>query len=172
MSSQSDPVDAWLDAWRGELSGVVLPSSELTKRIMFVFGALEATVRRELAGLELTAAEFDIIVALRRGGAPYRMKPNQLTRSLMLSSGGTTNVTHRLVSRGLIVREDDPADARSTWLRLTPEGVELAERAVRANAAAHDALFRDTPPAVVEAATDALRKLFATTAGLGTNQAR
>jgi DNA-binding MarR family transcriptional regulator len=86
---------------------------------------------------------------------PQSVKPNQLARSLMLSSGGATNVTHRLVSRGLIVRVGDPADARGTWLRLTPEGVKLAERAVRANAAAHDALFRDMPSAVVEAATGA-----------------
>ncbi|WP_455712173.1 hypothetical protein [Streptomyces canus] len=51
-----------------------------------------------------------------RVGEPYRTKPNQLARSLMLSTGGTTNVPHRFVARGAVEREDDPADTRSTWL--------------------------------------------------------
>ncbi|MGW0949195.1 MarR family winged helix-turn-helix transcriptional regulator [Streptomyces sp. NPDC002623] len=84
----------------------------------------------------------------------------------MLSTGGTTNVTHRLVARRLVERESDPADARSTWLRLTPDGVALAERAVLANAAAHHALFEGAPTAVVDAATTALRDLLAACPGL------
>lgn len=94
------------------------------------------------------------------------MKPNRLARSLMLSTGGTTNVTHRLVARHLVERENDPDDARSTWLRLTADGIALAERAVLVNAAAHDALFEGVPAEVLEAATAALRELFAATPGL------
>ncbi|WP_340385729.1 hypothetical protein U5640_43350 [Streptomyces sp. SS7] len=71
----------------------------------------------------------------------------------------TTNVTHRLVARGVVEREDDPADARSTWLKLTPDGVALAERALLATSAEHEALFEGVPAEVVEAATVALRNL-------------
>lgn len=87
-------------------------------------------------------------------------------RSLLLSTGGTTNVTHRLVARGLVEREDDPDDARSTWLRPTPDGVALAERSVLVSSAAHDALFEGVPAEIVEAATAALRVLFASVPGL------
>jgi DNA-binding MarR family transcriptional regulator len=155
-----------MEAWRAELPEVAHASSELSKRIMFLAGVLDRAMRRELAELELTVAEFDVLVALRRAGAPYRMKPNQLARSLMLSTGGTTNVTHRLVARHLVEREDDPDDARSTWLRLTPDGVALAERAVLVNATAHAALFEGAPTTVVDAANTALRELFAASPGL------
>ena len=155
-----------MDAWRAELPEVEHASSELTKRIMFMSGVLDGAMRRELTELGLTPAEFDVLVTLRRSGAPYRMKPNHLARSVMLSTGGTTNVTHRLVARGVVEREDDPDDARSTWLRLTSDGVALAERAVLANAAAHDVLFEGVPAAAVEAATAALRELFAVTPSL------
>lgn len=164
MTSAGDPVDAWLDTWRVELDGVVLRSSELSKRIMFLADVLQRVTRDELVDLGLTPAEFDILVALRRSGSPYQLKPNQLARSLLLSRGGTTNVTHRLVARGLVVREDDATDARSTWLRLTPEGVDLAERAVLAGSATHDMLFDDVPTAVLDAASDALRNVFAAAA--------
>ncbi|MEU6379124.1 MarR family transcriptional regulator [Streptomyces sp. NPDC046909] len=176
MTTTPDPVDVWMDSWRTELPEVEHASSELTKRIMFMTSALDGVMRRELTELGLTPAEFDVLVALRRAGAPYRMKPNQLARSLMLSTGGTTNVTHRLVARGLVEREDDPDDARSTWLRLTPDGVALAERSVLVSSAAHDALFEGVPAEIVEAATTALRELFAAVPGLqgssGTRVAR
>lgn len=166
VTTTPDPVNVWMDSWRSELPEVEHASSELTKRIMFAGGVLDGVMRRELTGLGLTAAEFDVLVALRRAGAPYRMKPNRLARSLMLSTGGTTNVTHRLVARHLVERENDPDDARSTWLRLTADGIALAERAVLVNAAAHDALFEGVPAEVVEAATAALRELFAATPSL------
>lgn len=138
---------------------VVFTSLELSKRIMFLSAALERVARLVLAELGLTVAEFDVLAALRRAGEPYRMKPKQLARSLMLSTGGTTNVTHRLVARGAVEREDDPADARSTWIRLTPDGIALAERAVLAISAEHDAFFQGVPTEVIDGATAALRDL-------------
>jgi DNA-binding MarR family transcriptional regulator len=100
------------------------------------------------------------LAALRRNGKPYRMKPNELSRSLLLSSGGTSNVINRLVGRGLVVREADEGDGRSTLIRLTGEGAVLAEKAVRATSAAHAALFAEVPRAVIEQATTALRAVF------------
>lgn len=155
-----------MQAWRAELPEILFASSELSKRIMFLSAALDRVTRRDLAEFGLTMAEFDVLVTLRRAGEPYRMKPNQLARSLMLSTGGTTNVTHRLVARGAVAREDDPADARSTWIRLTSDGIALAERAVLAVSAEHDASFEGVPAEVIDAATVALRDLITSCPGL------
>ncbi|MET8978861.1 MarR family transcriptional regulator [Streptomyces sp. NPDC004539] len=162
MTTTPDPVDTWIDAWRTELPESVFASTELTKRILFLSAELEAVMRRRLGDFQLTPAEFDVLTALRRSGEPYRMKPNRLARVLMLSTGGTTNVTHRLVARGLVEREADPEDARSTWLRLTPEGVDTAERAVvTVGQATQSDLFDGAPTELVDKATDTLRELFA-----------
>jgi hypothetical protein len=68
-------------------------------------------------------------------------------------------IINRLAADGLVHREPDPTDGRSTLIRLTPAGVALAERAVRATSAAHEAVFAGLPPEVVEAATLALRAI-------------
>ncbi|MET9273777.1 MarR family transcriptional regulator [Kribbella sp. NPDC003557] len=154
-----DPVDRLIASWEHELPEVLYPSSELTKRIMLLAGELNSATRRVLRDLELTMAEFDVIVSLRRSGAPYRQKPSDLVRILLLSSGGTSNVTNQLVRRGLVVREPDPDDGRGTQVRLTPEGITLAEQAVKASSAAHAELWADIPPDALEAATAALRGL-------------
>ena len=156
-----DPVDKLISSWEHELPEVLYPTSELTKRIMLLAGELNSATRRVLRDLELTMAEFDVIVSLRRSGAPYRQKPSDLVRILLLSSGGTSNVTNQLVRRGLVVREPDPDDGRGTQVRLTPEGISLAEQAVKASSAAHAELWADIPPDTLDAATAALRGLSA-----------
>ncbi|MDI2126538.1 MarR family winged helix-turn-helix transcriptional regulator [Yinghuangia seranimata] len=152
-----DRADELIAAWERELPEALGPTTELTKRVMLLAAALDAATRRELPEHGLTGAEFDILAALRRAGAGYRMKPNELGRAVLLSSGGTTNTLNRLAARGLVERAPDPHDGRSMLIQLTPEGVELAERAVLANAAAHAAVFAAVPAEAVEAATRALR---------------
>ncbi|MER7248687.1 MarR family transcriptional regulator [Kribbella sp. NPDC000426] len=157
---KDDPVDRLIASWWQELPEVLYPSSELAKRIMLLAGQLNEATRRVLRDLGLTTAEFDVIVSLRRGGTPYRQKPSDLSRNLLLSSGGTSNVTNQLVRRGLVTREPDPDDGRGTQIRLTPEGISLAEQAVKASSAAHHELWADLPDETVDQATKALRALF------------
>src|SRR5690349_3661011 len=88
----ADPVEQILTSWQAELPEVLGPTSELTKRILVLAGELGAATRRELPAFGLTGAEFDVLTALRRSGPPYRLKPNELSRALLLSTGGTSNV--------------------------------------------------------------------------------
>jgi DNA-binding MarR family transcriptional regulator len=154
-----DPVDRLIASWQDELPEVLYPTSELAKRIMVLATELNESTRRVLRDLGLTTAEFDVIVSLRRSGAPYRQKPSDLSRNLLLSSGGTSNVTNQLVRRGLVVREPDPDDGRGTQIKLTPEGVTLAEQAVKASSAAHNELWAGIPAETVDQAAKALRAL-------------
>src|SRR2546429_9462086 len=137
MQPVSDPVDELLSAWRTELPDVLGPASELAKRILVLSGELAAATKRELPRFGLTVAEFDVLATLRRSGRPYRLKSNELSRALLLSTGGTSNVTTHLVAEGMVRREQDPDDGRSTLIRLTQKGVAIAEDAVRATSAAH-----------------------------------
>jgi DNA-binding MarR family transcriptional regulator len=159
---ESDPVDRLIASWQRELPEVLYPTSELAKRIMLLAGELNEATRRVLRDLGLTTAEFDVIVSLRRAGTPYRQKPSDLSRSLLLSSGGTSNVTNQLVRRGLVVREPDPDDGRGTQIRLTDEGRALAERAVKASSAAHNELWAGIPDKTIKQAATSLRELFRT----------
>jgi DNA-binding MarR family transcriptional regulator len=162
VEDSGDRVDRLIASWQRELPEVLYPTSELAKRIMVLGAELNEATRRVLRDLGLTTAEFDVIVSLRRSGAPYRQKPSDLSRNLLLSSGGTSNVTNQLVRRGLVVREPDPDDGRGTQIRLTDDGKALAERAVRASAAAHHELWAGIPDETVKQASAALRELFQT----------
>ena len=90
---------------------------------------IEATLRR----YGLAIADFDVLAALRRSGAPHRLTPTQLYKTLMITSGAMTNRIDRLESRGLITRLDDPDDRRGVLVCLSERGLALLDEAVEAH---------------------------------------
>ncbi|TDD63092.1 MarR family transcriptional regulator [Kribbella antibiotica] len=155
----TDRVDGILAAWQRELPDTLHSTSELVKRTLLLADELDQAVRPVLRELNLTGAEYGVIIALRREGAPYRQKPSDLSRNLFLSSGGTSNVVNQLVRRGYVDREPDPVDGRGTQIRLTDAGVQAAEEAVIAASRAHHDHFKDVPEETVEQLTELLRTL-------------
>ena len=136
-----DTVDVIVAAWARELPEVDGLALELGKRVMRLAMAVTAATERELEPFGLTKAEYEILAVLHGEGEPYRLKPAVLAQRLMLSSGGTTNVLHRLTAAGLVVREPDPSDRRSFGVRLTDRGRETSTAAVLAVNAAQAELF-------------------------------
>lgn len=162
-----DRVDEIIEAWRRELPDVVGPATGLCKRVTLLAAALAEAAGSELRSFDLTVAEYDILVALRRAGSPFRMKPSQLVRELLLTSGGTAKALRELAARGLVQRSPDAGDGRVSWVSLTAAGADLSERAIRAASKAQQELFARVPPDQVRAAAEALRKLAESWAAAG-----
>jgi DNA-binding MarR family transcriptional regulator len=96
-------------------------------RISRLAQLLQIELERVFAEHGVNGGEFDVIAALRRSGSPYQLTPTELSRSLMVTSGGMTKRLKALADRGLIKRVPDPTDARVSVVALTPEGKNLAE---------------------------------------------
>ncbi|TDD66967.1 MarR family transcriptional regulator, partial [Actinomadura darangshiensis] len=109
---------------------------------MRVLGRLSRLTRiaeRELKALfsefGLERGEFDVLATLRRAGSPEGMTAGMLARSSMVTSGAVTNRLDRLVAKGYVTREVDPANRRTVVVALTPTGRDLIDRAVAAHIA-------------------------------------
>jgi DNA-binding MarR family transcriptional regulator len=155
-----DIVDGIAAAWEHELPPVGGLHFELSKRAARLSAMFTERVTAELAKLGLTKAEYEILAVLRAAGHPFRLRPSDLAGRLLLSSGGTSNLLRRLGEAELIEREADASDARSSWVRLSASGVQVAEQAVLAASAAQKALLRDVPAQHAHAANNALRELL------------
>jgi len=155
-----DEVDALVPAWERDLPASLVASLELSKRISRIGGLFEQRIRAELVDLGLTYAEFDVLAALRRTGAPYRLRPSELTRSLYLTSGGTSNVLQRLATAGYVERTADAEDKRSRWVRLTSEGISVTDAALAASGRSHAEVMAGVPEETVRQAADALREVL------------
>lgn len=155
-----DEIDELASGWARSLPPSMVATLELSKRISRIGGLFELALKAELAELGLTYAEFDVIAALHRAGSPYRMKPSELSKSLYLTSGGISNVLQRLSAAGHVEREDNPGDARSRWVQLTPQGRRLAAQALDASVRAHAEVAAGVPEESVRRAADALREVL------------
>lgn len=134
---------------------------ELSKRVSRLALRHEQAMKVALAELGLTYAEFDVLAALHRAGGPLR--PSELTRALYLTSGGTSNVLQRLTAAGHVEREPNTEDARGRWVRLTPSGEAITDKAMAASARVHEDLFAGIPTPTIRTAADALREITAVT---------
>ena len=157
-----DEIDALVPAWTAAgFSPGQIATLEFSKRVARLHNLIESALRTELATLDLTYAEFDVLAALYRRGDPYRLRPSELSRALFLTSGGTSNVLQRLTTAGHLERIADPADGRSRWVRLTPKGRELAVTALAAANRVHEGVMSGIPEGSVRQAADILREVLA-----------
>jgi DNA-binding MarR family transcriptional regulator len=152
-----DVVDEIVATWSAELPEVAGLPLALAKRIGRLAALLDLATAPELERRDLTRAEYEVLAKLRAAGRPYRRKPHELAQSLLLSSGGTTNVLHRLAAADLVTREADPADRRSQFVKLTPKGIRTAEEVVLATNAAQADLLANLPEGAAAGLADHLR---------------
>lgn len=113
-----------LGAWRG-----LLRLRETVTR------ALDARLR-STHGLSLD--DYGILITLV-GQPDQRQQMSQLGEQRLLTPSGITRAVVRLEKRGLLRRDQDPADGRAYFATLTPEGV----RQLRAAQRTHHAIVRD-----------------------------
>jgi len=83
-----------------------------------------------LAPLGLTWENFSLLMALRRSGRPYQLRPTDIYRESLLTSGAVTNRIDRVEKNGWVRRLPDPQDRRAIIIQLTPTGRSLADRAI------------------------------------------
>lgn len=109
----------------------------------------------------IDSGEFDVLATLSRAGPPYRLRPTELFKTLMISSGGLTDRLRRLEGGGLIARETSPSDGRSIMVRLTPRGKSLIDRAFCEDMATEDAMLSALNRAERKQLAQLLAKLLA-----------
>ena len=84
-----------------------------------VKGALGAAFDAELAPLDITAAQYVILMSLAHGDAS---SASDLCKGISYDPGAMTRMLDRLERRGLVRRVPDPDDRRTFQLELTEEG--------------------------------------------------
>lgn len=129
MAAAQDEVDRLVTAWRRERPDLDVSPLEVLSRVTRLARHLDRARRTAFAEHGLESWEFDVLAALRRAGAPYRLSPGQLLTQTLVTSGTMTNRIDRLAAKGLVTRGPDPTDRRGVLVQLTDSGRERADAA-------------------------------------------
>lgn len=131
---ERDDVDAIVAQWAQQRPELDTRAMEIFGRIYRLSALMGERMEAVYAPFGISRGEFDVLAALRRAGAPYRLAPKDLARSLMITTGGMTGRLTRLTDAGLIHRVPHPSDKRCLYAELTDAGLETIDQAVAAGA--------------------------------------
>ena len=126
-----DGVDERHAQWARELPDVDTRGMAILGRARRLTVLVRLRIDAVLATHGLDPGEADVLFTLLRSGPPYQLRPTELFRSMMVSSGGMTHRLGKLAQAGLILRRAAEGDGRSLLVELTDRGREKAEAAFR-----------------------------------------
>ena len=132
---KQDVIDRCIPEWEREFPEMDIATEALVGRIHKISRHILKSLNETAAAFDLTISDWDMLSALRRQGAPYRLSPTELAKELMLSSGAMTNRLDRLEEAGLVRRSPDPDDRRAVRVELTDHGRDVWSEAVEVQAA-------------------------------------
>ena len=162
MSRQSptpDRIDLRRAQWARELPAVDTLGMAILGRARWITLRVRPVIEAVFAEADLDAGEFDVLATLLRSGPPYRLRPTELYRALMISSGGLTSRLDRLERAGLVRRAAAAGDARSVPVELTRDGRRRAEAAFTRDMAVEAELVAGLTRAEQDTLAGLLRKL-------------
>ncbi|MGL5406603.1 MAG: MarR family winged helix-turn-helix transcriptional regulator [Propionibacteriaceae bacterium] len=125
-----DEVDEIQRAWQTVRPDLDWTPLAVWSRLHRLAALLENERRKAFSAHQLETWEFDVLAALRRAGAPFRLTPGQLVEQTHVTSGTMTNRIDRLESRSLVERHPNPIDGRGTLVELTAAGKESVDAAI------------------------------------------
>ncbi|MCP9949323.1 MarR family winged helix-turn-helix transcriptional regulator [Actinomadura madurae] len=128
-----DAVDVVLEQWARARPDLDAPPMGVLGRLSRLTRIVERELKALFEEFGLERGEFDVLATLRRAGSSEGMTAGALARSSMVTSGAVTNRLDRLVAKGYVTRDVDPANRRTVIVALTPTGRDLIDRAVAAH---------------------------------------
>src|SRR3954463_14378021 len=155
----TDGVDTIIEQWRAARPDLAPSPIGVIGRVSRLARELEARLEPVYREHGLEAGWHDVLATLRRDGPPFRMRPTDLTATMMLTSSGTTKRLDKLEGAGLIAREPDPGDRRGTLIALTDEGRRVIDATTADHLANEARLLSVLSPDEQAQLADLLRKL-------------
>lgn len=125
---QPKRLDAISQAWSAGRDGedIWLPGFFL--RIEYAHFMHEKRIEQVSKAVGLSVGDLHVLLALRRSGSA--MRPTDLFRELLITSGAITKRLDRLVAQHLIERVAAVSDRRSGPVKLTARGTQIADKAM------------------------------------------
>ncbi|MGI6852271.1 MarR family winged helix-turn-helix transcriptional regulator [Mesorhizobium sp. 1B3] len=145
-----DRVGRGMALWQRERPDIDCSGKAVVGRILHLHDIILRAVDRALAPHGLKYPTYAVLATIRAYGAPYRMSPSDLLSTLLLSSGGLSNLLRRMEEDGLIRRMADKRDGRGVIVELTEKGIAAADASMADHAAVERELSACLPPELHE----------------------
>ena len=128
---RKDAVDLMLKQWLMQRPDLDTSALAATVRVLMLHKTFLKLATDSLAEIDLELWEYDVLSALRRQGAPFKLSATDLAKTTSLSPGAMTNRIDKLAEKHLVRRESDPTDRRGVIVALTEKGIAVIDAAIQ-----------------------------------------
>jgi DNA-binding MarR family transcriptional regulator len=135
-----DHIDRLVRRWKQEKPEYNLAPVEIIGRAARIMEHVDRALESKFEEWDISRASFDVLATLRRAGPPYRLLQRELMRQLMRTSGSISLRIDALERDGLVERELNEEDRRTTEVVLTAAGHKLLEKVIPEHLANESAL--------------------------------
>ncbi len=156
-----DHVDVIIEQWNKERPDLDPSCMAVLGRLKRLDKVVTAKLEKLFSEFGLNFGEFDVLATLLRSGEPYTLTPNQLLKTVMLTSGAMTNRLDKLEGKNFIQRQPDPNDRRGVYISLTPYSLEIINQAVTKHVSNGDKILSSLSSQEQETLALLLKKLLA-----------
>jgi DNA-binding MarR family transcriptional regulator len=153
-----DAIDRFLETALRIFPSLDPETEAAVDRMVKVVKHLDRVTDHTAGRFGLNTGEFKVLLKLVQV-PDQRLTAGALSGMLSLSTGAMTNRLDRLEEAGFAARERDTNDRRSVVVALTPEGREVLDKAVEAQAEEERQLLAALTPAELHRLNALLRKL-------------
>lgn len=129
-SGGKDEIDVIVAAWRRARPDLDFRMFGILLRMQRFDVAFRLTVEKMAKSAQVKSGDLFVLLALRRAVPDCALRPTDLFRTLLVTSGAMTKRIDRLVALGYVERIDGTGDRRSWLIHLTREGHNLADNAI------------------------------------------
>jgi DNA-binding MarR family transcriptional regulator len=155
-----DRVDKVLANWAKERPDLDASAKAIVGRLIRLQAVLLHTVSTTFKTFKINPGEYAVLCTLRVSGHPYQLPPKKIIQSVLLSSGGMSNLLEKMEQKQLIKRTFDPHDRRGVLVKLTPHGKTIIDAAMAAHVKAEHQLITALDKNEQKTLVSLLRKLL------------
>ena len=128
--AREDHIDRLTAKWTKERPEYDLSPVQIIGRVSRIAEYVDRALEAKFEEFEISRASFDVLATLRRIGPPYRLSQRDLMGSLLRTSGSVSLRIDAMEREGLVTREADTEDRRTTLVAITEKGISLLDQVV------------------------------------------
>ncbi|MBP0437336.1 MarR family transcriptional regulator [Tianweitania sediminis] len=151
-----------MEKWRRARPDIDGSGKAIVGRILHLNEIIMRAVDKALAKHGVKYPVYAVLATIRVSGPPFRMSPTELLSTLLVTSGGLSNLLRRMEADGYITRTADERDGRGVIVELTDKGVAVADASMADHAAVERELVECLPSDTRETVARALGLMITT----------
>ena len=166
-----DLVDEIIADWTLQRPDIDCSGKAVICRLLQSFSITLSALERSLKPLGITPTIFSILVTIRRKGSDAELVVKHIMEEVLVTSGAMSNLITKLIKLDLITKRRglETEDARSAFIKLTPKGLAVIDKAMEIQAACERKLTKSLTHSEKQSLSKLLQKMVSEDDDVGSN---